>query len=89
MTNINDRSSFNFTPEFWPVHSTISSGRGEALLMLGSALCTWVLSMFMSNTATTAMMLPIVGAIIESLREVTLAVDNDVMKVRVRNDRQL
>lgn len=45
-------------------------GRSEALLMLGSMLVTWKLSMFISNTATTAMMLPIIGAIIESLRKI-------------------
>eukprot|EP00116_Pleurobrachia_bachei_P005142 sb/3465404/ len=56
-------------------------GRGEALLMLGAMICTWLLSMFMSNTATTAMMLPIADAIIDSLREVTARQDIQLSKV--------
>ncbi|XP_063693484.1 Na(+)/citrate cotransporter-like [Bolinopsis microptera] len=50
-------------------------GRSEALLLLGSMLVAWKLSMFMSNTATTAMMLPIIGAIIESLRSIQREMD--------------
>ena len=36
-------------------------GHSEALLLLGTILVTWKQSMFLSNTATTAMMLPIIG----------------------------
>eukprot|EP00116_Pleurobrachia_bachei_P005205 sb/3465467/ len=61
-------------------------GRGEALLMLGAMICTWLLSMFMSNTATTAMMLPIADAIIDSLREVTARQDIQLSKVRSSPD---
>ncbi|KAL5262736.1 hypothetical protein ACHWQZ_G008214 [Mnemiopsis leidyi] len=50
-------------------------GRSEALLMMGSILVAWKLSMFMSNTATTAMMLPIIGAIIDSLRSIQRDID--------------
>lgn len=50
-------------------------GRSEALLMLGSMLVAWKLSMFMSNTATTAMMLPIIGAVIDSLRLIQRELD--------------
>ncbi|XP_063689332.1 Na(+)/citrate cotransporter-like [Bolinopsis microptera] len=56
-------------------------GRGEALLMLGASLCTWILSMFMSNTATTAMMLPIVGSILQSLREINHSLGEDLLTV--------
>lgn len=58
-------------------------GRGEALLMLGAGICTWILSMFMSNTATTAMMLPIVGSIVESLRDVNRKLGNDIISVKI------
>jgi di/tricarboxylate transporter len=38
-------------------------------LMLGFMLPTWFLSMWISNTATTGMMLPISEAVLESLNE--------------------
>ena len=37
-------------------------------LMLGLMLPTWLLSMWISNTATTAMMIPIANAILEQLK---------------------
>jgi sodium-dependent dicarboxylate transporter 2/3/5 len=36
--------------------------------MLGFMLPTWFLSMWISNTATTAMMIPIVAAVLEEMR---------------------
>ncbi|XP_067655674.1 solute carrier family 13 member 2-like [Haliotis asinina] len=39
-------------------------------LMLGFMLPTWFLSMWISNTATTAMMIPIVSAVIDELRQI-------------------
>ncbi|XP_071100549.1 solute carrier family 13 member 2-like [Haliotis cracherodii] len=39
-------------------------------LMLGFMLPTWFLSMWISNTATTAMMTPIVSAVIDELRQI-------------------
>ncbi|KAL5270158.1 hypothetical protein ACHWQZ_G001031 [Mnemiopsis leidyi] len=57
-------------------------GRGEAMLMLGASLCTWILSMFMSNTATTAMMLPIVGSIVQSLREINESMGETLLTVK-------
>jgi len=36
--------------------------------MLGLMLPTWLLSMWISNTATTAMMIPIANAILEQLK---------------------
>lgn len=39
-------------------------------LMLGIMLPTWFLSMWMSNTATTAMMIPILNAILAQIKEV-------------------
>ena len=38
--------------------------------MLGIMLPTWFLSMWMSNTATTAMMIPILNAILAQIKEV-------------------
>ena len=38
-------------------------------LILGFMLPTWLLSMWISNTATTAMMMPIAMEVIEKLRE--------------------
>ena len=37
--------------------------------MLGFMVPTWFLSMWISNTATTAMMLPIMEAVLEQLKE--------------------
>ncbi|XP_046558645.1 solute carrier family 13 member 5-like [Haliotis rubra] len=39
-------------------------------LMLGFMVPTWFLSMWISNTATTAMMIPIVSAVIDELRQI-------------------
>lgn len=41
-------------------------------LILGIMLPTWLLSMWMSNTATTAMMMPIVTAILLQIKECQL-----------------
>ena len=38
--------------------------------MFGFMLPTWFLSMWVSNTATTAMMIPIVGAVMEQMKEI-------------------
>ena len=42
-------------------------GTSQARLMLGFMLTTMFLSMWISNTATTAMMLPIVDAVAEAI----------------------
>lgn len=41
--------------------------------MFGFMLPTWFLSMWVSNTATTAMMIPIVGAVLEEFKLVKKA----------------
>ena len=42
-------------------------------LMLGMMLATWFLSMWISNTSTTAMMIPIIEAIVQQLRSAGVA----------------
>ena len=45
----------------------VKVGTSQARLMLGFMLTTMFLSMWISNTATTAMMLPIVDAVAEAI----------------------
>merc|ERR1719394_1830298 len=46
-------------------------GTSQARLMLGFMFTTMFISMWISNTATTAMMLPIVDAVAEAINEKT------------------
>lgn len=46
---------------------------GFERLMFGFMLPTWFLSMWVSNTATTAMMIPIVGAVLDEFKLVKKA----------------
>ncbi|XP_050409419.1 solute carrier family 13 member 2 [Patella vulgata] len=50
-------------------------------LMFGLMLPTWFLSMWVSNTATTAMMIPIAGAILEQLKRFIEEEDKEAEKV--------
>ncbi|KAH9525552.1 hypothetical protein Btru_001683 [Bulinus truncatus] len=65
--------------EHWEVHKRVALivlmgvGHEPRRLILGMMLATWFLSMWISNTATTAMMIPIAEAVLIQLRGTTLA----------------
>ncbi|KAJ8313082.1 hypothetical protein KUTeg_010455 [Tegillarca granosa] len=69
--------------EHWNIHRRIALkiltivGSEPRWLMLGLMLPTWFLSMWISNTATTAMMIPIANAILLQLKDVKQATNEE------------
>lgn len=65
--------------EEWNLHKRVAIsvmrviGAHPSMLMLGLMIPTWFLSMWISNTAATSMMIPIIQAVIDTMDEVHLA----------------
>ena len=57
--------------------SLFTTGQSPRLLMTGFMFTTMFLSMWISNTATTAMMVPIVDAVLQELYKVILNIQKD------------
>lgn len=65
--------------EEWNLHKRVAVsvmrliGAHPSMLMLGLMIPTWFLSMWISNTAATSMMIPIIQAVVHTMEEVHLA----------------
>lgn len=65
--------------EEWNLHRRVAIsvmrviGAHPSMLMLGLMIPTWFLSMWISNTAATSMMIPIIQAVVDTMEEVHLA----------------
>ncbi|CAL1535204.1 unnamed protein product [Lymnaea stagnalis] len=84
--------------EYWELHRRIALkimmmvGSEPRWLMLGMMLATWFLSMWISNTATTAMMVPIAEAIVvqingtsKKIKKVSEAPGETVLELQVKS----
>ncbi|KAH9525648.1 hypothetical protein Btru_001953 [Bulinus truncatus] len=77
--------------EYWELHRRVAlkvmllAGSEARWLMLGMMIATWFLSMWISNTATTAMMIPIAEAILVQLKGTSSKLGKGEVKVTGNN----